>query len=364
MRMKAFSIASFNLFNLNAPGLPMYGKPGLSQEAHDRKVAWTRFMLGVLRADVVAVQELWHPAPLQEALDGAGLGPEFAVLAPPDLAGGRIACAAVVRRDMLDGEPEWITEFPPGLTLQSRGDDPQTPAISVKIGSFSRPVMHLRLKPRSDRSPVHVFVAHFKSKGPTAVFRETWFRKDEDLFKPHAGAIGAALSTIRRTAEAAALRVILTGIMKGSDDPVIVLGDLNDDHNSNTLNILSEQPVFLRPLALGGRDTALYSGQALQEVMSQKDVYYTYIHQGVHGSLDHILVSEQFYPNSRKRVWSFDGLDIYNDHLNSDDHKAQDGTNDHGIIRARFVFAPARAAPDQMEPLRGSADRAQAALAS
>lgn len=342
MRLKIFSIGSFNLLNLNAAGLPMYGKPGLSEEQLSRKVAWTAGMLDLARADVFAVQELWHPAPLQLALDAAGLGADHVLLAPPDLKGTRIACAAIVRRDLLDGEPEWITKFPEGLRLQSSGDDEQTAAIAVKIDSFSRPVLHLRIKPRSDRLPIHVFVCHFKSKGPTKVFKEEWFDEDPDLYKPHAEALGAALSTIRRTAEATALRVILNGIMKKTDEPVLVLGDLNDDHNSNTLNIMTEQPVFLRPLATGGRDTALYSGQALQEFMSQKDVYYTYIHNGVHGSLDHILVSEQFYANSRKRVWNFDGLDVYNDHLNDAENPVRHGTNDHGVIRARFVYAPAR----------------------
>jgi hypothetical protein len=56
-------------------------------------------------------------------------------------------------------------------------------------------------------------------------------------------------------------------------------------------------------------------------------------------SLDHILVSEQFYDHSRRR-WLFDGMTINNDHLDFDNHKA-DGTNDHGIIRAVFKHRPA-----------------------
>lgn len=342
MRLKSFAITTFNLFNLNQPGLPMYGRPGYTQDVYDRKLGWTAFMLKVARADLFAVQELWHAAALEAAVEQAGLAATHRAIAPPGHAGGSIACGAVVRKDLLDGEPEWISDFPDGLRLDSRGDDPQTPAISVRIASFSRPVLHLRIRPRTDRPAIHVFVCHFKSKGPTEVFRERWFTTNKDLYGPHSAAIGAALSTIRRTAEAAAMRVILTNTLKATDTPAIVLGDLNDDHNSNTLNILTEQPQFLRPLALGGRDTALYSGQAMQELISQRDVYYTYIHQGVHGSLDHILVSEEFYPNSRKRVWSFDGLEVYNDHLNNEQHKTEDGTGDHGIVRARFEYAPAR----------------------
>jgi hypothetical protein len=56
-------------------------------------------------------------------------------------------------------------------------------------------------------------------------------------------------------------------------------------------------------------------------------------------SLDHILVSEQFYDHSRRRRWLFDGMTVNNDHLDFDNHRT-DGTNDHGIIRAVFKHRP------------------------
>lgn len=90
----------------------------------------------------------------------------------------------------------------------------------------------------------------------------------------------------------------------------------------------------------GGGDIALYTAQTLQEFRDTRDVYYTHVHQGMRESLDHILVSHEFYDHSTKRLWLFDGMVVYNDHLNTDDHKA-DGTNDHGIIRATFKYKPA-----------------------
>ena len=79
----------------------------------------------------------------------------------------------------------------------------------------------------------------------------------------------------------------------------------------------------------------------LQQYRSFRDVYYTHIHQNVRESLDHILVSQEFYDNSRKRLWAFKGMDLYNDHLNTDDHKAE-GTGDHGICRAVFEYRPSK----------------------
>jgi predicted extracellular nuclease len=154
--------------------------------------------------------------------------------------------------------------------------------------------------------------------------------------------LGAAVSTIRRTAEAAALRMILTEEMKGNENPVVVLGDLNDSQLSNTLNILTGQPNYLLSgLDKGGSDTALYTTGTLQEYRSLRDVYYTHIYKKIKETLDHILVSQEFYDNSRKRLWAFKGMELFNDHLNADNHK-EDGSSDHGIVRATFEYRPAK----------------------
>ena len=113
---------------------------------------------------------------------------------------------------------EWIEAFPESLVLRSGGGDAQTPAIDVAIKGFSRPVLHARLKLHPNESPVHLYVCHLKSKAPTDLFREPWYEKD--VHGMHHTALGAAVSTIRRTAEAAAMRVILNLVMKNTDEPV------------------------------------------------------------------------------------------------------------------------------------------------
>lgn len=343
MKLKELSIATFNLYNLNEPGLALYtDKDGWSQAEYDLKIAWTARQLTILKSDVFGFQELWHAASLVRALEAAGLSDAYDLLTPTDADGGKIVCAAIVRKGLLTGTPEWIEHFPEKFALGSTGDDPQTPLIAVAISGFSRPVLHFTIKPRADEPDVHVYVCHFKSKAPTKVFNEPWFKADKPTYAKHATALGAALSTIRRTAEATALRFLLTEQMKGNDTPVIVLGDINDGQHSNTANILTEQPRYLVGDSVGGGDVALYTAQTLQEYRDTRDVYYTHVHQDLRESLDHILVSEQFYDNGKKRLWLFDGLAINNDHLNFDNHKA-DGTNDHGVIRALFRHKPAKA---------------------
>lgn len=335
------SFATCNLYNLNRPGLRIYSDPdGWDQATYLKKVAFTGRKMADMRADVWGFQELWHAGSLHDVLAEAGMTATHTPLVPAGHQGGRIVCGAVVRTDILDGAPEWITDFPAGLKLDSGGDDDQTSDIAVAIDRFSRPVLHFAIRPKASGAAIHVYVAHLKSKAPTRIFREGWYRDETQLYKPHTDAIGAAISTIRRTAEAAALRVILNERMKDTDTPVVVLGDLNDGQHSNTLNILTGQPTYLFGDRKGGGDTALYTCGQMQQYRSLRNVYYTHIHQNTRESLDHILVSREFYDHSSNREWAFQGMEIANDHLNHDDHK-ESGTTDHGIVRA--VFKASRA---------------------
>jgi hypothetical protein len=340
MKLKQFDVGTFNLFNLNKPGLPIYtDADGWTQTQYDLKIAWTARNLKIMNADIFGFQEMWHGDVIVDALTAAGLTADYDLISPPLADGTKIVCAAIVRKGLLTGTPRWIENFPPEFVLQSSGDDAQTPVIEVTIKGFSRPVLHFTVKLRDDEPDVNVYVCHLKSKAPTKVFTESWFKANKTFYAKHAEGLGSSLSTIRRTAEAAALRFILTEAMKGNDNPVIVLGDINDGEFSNTANILTEQPKYLVGDSVGGGDTALYTAQTLQEYRDTRDVYYTHVFQDIRESLDHILVSQEFYDNSKKRLWLFDGLVINNDHLNFDDHKVS-GTNDHGIIRARFIHKP------------------------
>ena len=340
---KQLSFATCNLFNLNEPGLKMYrNTKGWSKEQYDLKIDWLGRQFIELNSDVWGFQELWHQKSLANIFKSAKLSSKYRLLAPKSHQGEGIICAAAVRRGLIVGEPEWIVDFPEEFILSSSGEDPQTPEIKVLLSSFSRPVLHFKIKPHTKSKVVSVFVAHFKSKMPAKIYEEEWYEENEEFYKQHRDSIGSALSTIRRTAEAAALRMILTTAMKGNDQPVVVLGDLNDNKKSNTLNIVSGQPNYLLSgLSEGGSDVDLYSAGTLQEYRSERDVYYTHVYQNSRESLDHILVSQEFYDNSRKRVWAFKKTIIVNDHLNDENHK-ETGTTDHGIVKTVFEYRPAK----------------------
>ena len=339
MSAKNISFGSFNLLNFHLPNEPIYSNTeGWSDDLYRLKTQFTANVIRRLGTDVIGLQELWSGKALDEMLELSGLDAAYKPVIPSAHDENSIVCAALVRPDILVDEPEWITEFPEECVLQSGGDDPQQSNLSVDLKTFSRPVLHLKVRVHEDTPVVHVFVCHFKSRNPTRIWKgHDWY--DKDVHGAHSTALGYAISTIRRTAEAAALRVLITRITKKTEEPVVVLGDMNDGKMSNTLNILTEQPSFLSPLSLGGSDNALYTAQTMQEYRSVRDVYYTHVFKKYRESLDHILFSEQFYDNSRRRLWAFDEMTVENDHLNYDDHKTS-GTTDHGIIRCSFKWKP------------------------
>ncbi|WP_193336801.1 endonuclease/exonuclease/phosphatase family protein [Devosia beringensis] len=333
------SFTTCNLYNLNLPGKAIYSDAdGWTTDQYNAKIAWLGRSLTDMRADVFGFQELWHADALADLMARAGIADSHVPLVPPDHDGGRIVCAGAVRKDILEDEPEWISSFPDNFKLQDEGDDEQTPDILVQIRGFSRPILHFTIRPVASQAAIHVFVVHFKSKAPTRISSNAWY--DRAIQGPHAKALGSALSTIRRTAEAAAFRMLVTDRLRGNHDPLVVLGDINDATLSNTANVLTGQPNYLFGQSMGGGDDALYTVQTLQQYRSTRDVYYTHIFQNERESLDHILVSEQFYDNSRDRIWAFERMDLANDHLNDLDHKAT-GSNDHGIVRAVFSLDPA-----------------------
>ena len=339
--MKYISFATFNLYNLNEPTLPIYNdRNGWSQNQYKAKIAYTAAALKRTNADVFGFQELWHHKSLKQAFLNDRLHNDYDLVVPNNHCGEKIVCAAAIRKDLLVSEPQWIDKFPTYYKLSSQGDDSQSPQINVDIEAFSRPVLRMEIKPRKNRKPIVVFVCHFKSKSPARVYKEKWYRNNEDLYKPHSKALGSAISTIRRTAEATALRLMLTDLMKKTNTPVVVMGDINDGQHSNTLNIVTGQPNFLLSgLQTGGSDVDLYTAQTLQQYRSQRDVYYTHVFNNTRESLDHVLFSQEFYDNSNKRIWAFKALTINNDHLNYDNHK-QTGTNDHGVVKVTFEYKP------------------------
>lgn len=363
------SFASFNLYNLQLAGTPMYPKSRpYTQQQFDEKIAWIASMIRRLDADVIAFQELWHRKALEAVFAAAGLSAEYSLAFIKEGDWDGIAVAAAVRKPWEIQSVKRHKAFPEGFRLKKRkrsmadirtrppeADDEIVPDenelfvpshedddIEVMISEFSRSPLQVTVKHGKAKNPsvppIEVFCTHLKSKLSTPLDNAEY---NDPKIKPHRNALGAALSAIRRTAEAAALRVILNDTMRGTDAPTIVLGDLNDGQFSNALSILSGQPTFrvVAASTAGARsDDGLYIGVSLQQLRSLGDVYYTHEFKNVREVIDHALVSEQFYDYSDKRLWSFREMQFFNDHIGHASH----AESDHAQLRISFQWAPAK----------------------
>lgn len=317
------SFASFNLFNFQKAGGKVYDTI-VTRPEYIKKLEWTQQRIIDLDADVIIFQELWA----KSCLDDVFKHPKLANYTPIYIGNKwyQIAVAAAVRTPWRVKQKKVIKNFPFSSLIKIDLNDGEDDDLKVNIKRFSRSVLRLKLEHTSSaKTPgIILYGAHLKAKIPSDT---------PQVQSKHRAAIGGAISTIRRTAEAAALRWMLTNHMKGSSaSPTVVIGDLNDDPRSNTLAILTEQPT-MTPAARGG-DTALYSSLLMQQFsLSFRDVYYTYEYKNRKDAIDHILVSEEFFASSNRKIWKLKETRIWNDFI-EDNHSH---TSDHGIIRASFI---------------------------
>lgn len=344
--IRDLSFATFNLYNLHLPGAPIYtDRDGWSVAEFERKVAWSADLLHILAADVIGFQECWSREALARVFEQAGLADEYDLVArdcdPP-----AIQVALAVRRGLLRNEPRWIEAFPETcrfVDMKEARDAEET--ISLTIEKFSRPLLRVQIQPRG-RSPkpppVTIYVVHLKSKAPARL------RSDNDSpVLAHHGEIARSVAAhVRRIAEAGALRSILDAEMTGNNDPLVVLGDLNDGTLSISTELVTGSPGYriFAKIRKGERsDRGLYTVEKLQQLASFRHVYYTHIYEQQMESLDHILVSDCFYDNARNRLWSFAGMTVFNDHLAFETRveRVPFGVSDHGVVKATFDWNPA-----------------------
>ena len=332
---KNISFATFNLYNLQLPEVEWYKKV-YSKAEYAEKIKWSAATLIRLDADVIAFQELWSKQCLVDLFEAAGLAKDYTLCFIKD-EWYNIAVAAAVRKPWQVVERKTHKDFPSNINLSKpRSSDGEDDELDITIDRFSRTILQLSINhedAQAELPTIEVLITHLKSKRPTVLGTRS------KALKLHQEAIGSALSTIRRTAEAAALRVLLTTLMKQTDQPVVVLGDLNDGALSNTLSIITQQPPWrmYESSRVGNRnDAGLYTASVLQQMRSLKDVYYTHEFKGIQEVIDHVLVSEQFYDHSDRRLWSFREMRVWNDYIEDDDSSS----SDHGVVSTYFLYDP------------------------
>ncbi len=344
--MTRLRIATLNLQNLQLPNDPVHPrmKPFTSAE-FDRKVDWLGAMLQRLDADIVGLQELWAPRALKHVFERSKLLDQYTLVmnGPANAKGTDLSVALAVRKGCTVGVHSWIKQFPPELVLRKR--EPLPPAsdytMALAIDRFSRPFLRCEVRPPQG-DPILVHVVHLKSRLPMELDGE---EANDGAVRRHARTLGEVLSTVRRAAEAGALRLLLEQATMPAARPLLLMGDINDSLGSATHAILTgdpppapdaKVPAHARP------EAALYPVTDFADRRGPAALRPTYVFDGRYDVLDHVFVSAHFHPHARVRQWRFRELRVINDHL--DERRNEDAArilSDHGALVAEFTWDPA-----------------------
>ncbi len=302
MRQGRFKVATFNLYNLVLPDVTYYRKRRYSKEQYRAKKAWLIRQLHKMDADIVGFQEVFQREALQKVVAESGQYDKGTLITGEQTGAELRPVVGLVSR-FKQIEHQFITHFPKKAELN----------ITIEgepITRFSRPVLKARLQ-ISPGLTVTVFVLHLKSKRPTLRQHGGSDRQLEE-------AIGQANALFRRTAEATAIRAILLDTMRSNNEPVILMGDVNDTDTAVTTQMMSGSPPRRfdpHEKRVPIWDVLLYNVKDIQARQSTRDIYYTHLYNGHYESLDQIMVSQEFFHRNRNRRGYVEYVSILNDHL-------------------------------------------------
>lgn len=211
-------LGTWNLENLFRPGED--GGPS-GQDEYDAKLDGLAATISGLAPDVLAVQEVGDPAALDDLVDRLD-GTWRTALAEPDARGIRVGF--ISRRGLT--KVEQIADFPGefgGVQVDDTGE---------RIEAMGRP--GLRVRVRAGGRSIDVISVHLKSKLLT--FPGGRFSPRDEGER----ARYAVYALHRRAAEASAVRMGVDALLEGdgTNRAVVVAGDLNDEPQAATTQIL------------------------------------------------------------------------------------------------------------------------------
>ena len=296
-----------------------------TQQAYDAKLDVSAATIQALAPDVLALQEIGEPACLDDLLTRVGGTWHTELSTHPDPRQIRVGFASRLPITALAN----VTTFVLGLTpIQS--DDAGGTATAPSRGILQVTVDVPGL------GAVHLVTAHLKSKLLT--FPGGRFQPADEDERARFG----AYALYKRTAEASTLRSHLTGLLAdaGRTTPAVVLGDLNDDPQAATTQILLGPPgseIGTRGETIPDQGDASRLFNLAPKLPAPQQ--YSRIYRGRRELIDHILISRALL-DSILNVQSGTGLASGPELRSLGDDPTITSTaagSDHAPITARFT---------------------------
>jgi predicted extracellular nuclease len=268
-------IGTWNLENLFKP--PSDFGPKTDAE-YDAKLDALAGAITRMDPHVLAAQEVGDPAALQELADRVG-GTWHIETADPEAGTNHAIRVGILSRVELTKQTQ-VSAFPDKLRAIQQGDGQDDDTKTM-----GRPALHVRV--HLDGVDIEIITAHFKSKLLTF---------PGGRFSPHDEAERgrfAAYALYRRSAEATTVRAAATELLTGQPQrAVVVLGDLNDEVEAATTQIVNGPPGS--EIGTTGVDRPdKGDAQRLWNLASRipAEQRFSRIYRGRHELIDHIFVS-------------------------------------------------------------------------
>ncbi len=361
-----------------------------NETPYQKKINWLAEQLDRMQCDIVCFEEVFALEPLQDVINASKYKDKvkLKLCGEPGFREERYQgapakiyylprIAIMVRNEFILRDFNVLEKFPKQFDFSRKVEEHSGRSWQIQltqdggnVQKFNRPVMRVRIQmPKRFKDAVGshkgktpeilIYSAHLKSKRPIQARTAGDNPRQRAQLYLEENAVGQARSLMLRAIEAAALRCYMLDDLTNTDTPVILMGDLNDGPHGASTEIAGGLSLTNMPLREVDRhqedqlaaDLTLYNAYDLQNRRSQRNVFYTHIHKGIHDTLDHIMVSSHFVlralrdEHGRDNIGKVGTMRVLNDHLVNPDlddmrtdrvGKYLHTRSDHGQISVRI----------------------------
>ena len=307
------TVATANLFNFLQPPDAFYEFSNIySQEDWLLKCQWTKSQIIELDADIIGLQEVFSIDAAEQLLADCGY-PHFVTVDTPKLESDYIYSQPVVAL---------ASKFPIIQVEAVESPHKSVEAYQIELPKFSRmPISAIVDVP--NLGEIAVYVCHLKSQRAT----------EPSLGTDANPVLGQWLSSQQRGWESIMLRLFMEQKYQESPRPTLLVGDMNQPLDSDITGLITKTTSDeSNRLQLKDSWDIYVDGE--QEVARSA----THYHFAKGNTLDYVLLSQEFQPNSQCSIAEVTHYRIQEEHLINPIYERDKQASDHAFVAVTTQF--------------------------
>ncbi|WP_288346191.1 endonuclease/exonuclease/phosphatase family protein, partial [uncultured Pseudoalteromonas sp.] len=323
-------VATFNLYNYLAPPDAFYDFQRIySAEQWAKKQRWLADYLKNQQPDIIGFQEVFSINELKQQVNAEGYL-YFAVVDEP-----------TVIDDFIYRDPVVAIASRYKIVAVSQVEAEQDDILAMGLSdnfNFSRSIIRATLEV-PHLGHVDCYVVHFKSKRSMLYHQDDESHSEQQnlVMQLKSQALGRWASSILRGSEAALLLVEIIKRRAHSNNPVIVMGDFNNELHDGVLNhLIADHLRFSghRQNSPSRSEFKLQDSWQLYQrhVVTENDREATHYFGSSSSVFDYILLSREFDAGFQGSFFEVVDYHTYDQHLINPQFAYDDQSTDHGVV--------------------------------